>query len=35
VDAGVAIVERLVAEDTNNPDEVDRFLKRFIRRLTR
>ncbi len=35
VDAGVAIVERIVAEDTNKPEEVDQFLKRFVRRLTR
>ena len=33
LDAGVAIVERIVAEDTADPAELDRFVQRFLDRL--
>jgi hypothetical protein len=32
-DAGISVVERIVAEDTNNPDVLDKFVQCFLDRL--
>lgn len=32
-DSGVSMVDRIVAEDTNDPNEVERFVRRFLSRL--